>query len=183
MYKQTSATSRLALTAAVTVGLFLISACSSAKKTAKTQAPPAVTKPEPQPEPKVAEPAPALPKETKTAEPLRLENVYFDYDKSELRPETRDVLANHARALKQRPEAMIIIEGHCDERGTIEYNLALGEKRATAVKDYLVSLGVDRARLSTISYGKERPVDTRHSEMAWSRNRRAQFVIRGVNPS
>ena len=180
MYDKTPATSRLALIVMIAVGLFLTSACSSAKKTTTNQAPP-VTKSEPKPV--VVTPEPAPPKETQTVAPLKLENVYFDYDKSDLRQETRDILANHARALKQRPEAIITIEGHCDERGTIEYNLALGEKRAKAVKDYLASLGVDRARLSTISFGKERPLDTRHSEMAWSKNRRAQFIVRGVDPS
>jgi peptidoglycan-associated lipoprotein len=83
-----------------------------------------------------------------------------------------------ARALKQRPEVPVVIEGHCDERGTIEYNLALGEKRAKAVKDYLVSLGIDRSRLTTISYGKERPLDSRSNEFAWAQNRRAEFVIK-----
>ncbi|MEK7728332.1 MAG: OmpA family protein [candidate division KSB1 bacterium] len=89
----------------------------------------------------------------------------------------RDMLANHASALRNRSGVSIQIEGHCDERGTVEYNLALGDKRAKAVANYLASLGVERARLSTISYGKERPADGRQNESAWSRNRRAEFRI------
>ncbi len=87
------------------------------------------------------------------------------------------MLANHASALRNRSGVSIQIEGHCDERGTVEYNLALGDKRAKAVANYLASLGVERARLSTISYGKERPADGRQNESAWSRNRRAEFRI------
>lgn len=108
---------------------------------------------------------------------LVLGNVNFDYDKFDLTSTARSILAEHASALRNRPEVNIRIAGHCDERGTIEYNLALGEKRANSVRDYLVSLGVERSRLSTISYGKERPLDARSNEQAWAQNRRAEFVI------
>jgi peptidoglycan-associated lipoprotein len=80
--------------------------------------------------------------------------------------------------MKAYPEAAVVIEGHCDERGTVEYNLALGDKRAKAAKDYLVSLGVEAGQIFTISYGKERPVDSGHNEDAWAKNRRAEFVRR-----
>ncbi len=84
----------------------------------------------------------------------------------------------NAQALRQNSEAPVVIEGHCDERGTVEYNLALGDKRAKAVKDYLVWLGIDSSRLATVSYGKERPADLGHHEAAWAQNRRAEFVIK-----
>jgi peptidoglycan-associated lipoprotein len=145
-----------------------------ALKTTETPAPQVtVAQPAPQPETKNV---PETVKEERA--PLVLENVYFDYDKYALTPMAREILASHARALKQRSEVSVVIEGHCDERGTVEYNLALGDKRAKAVKDYLVSLGIDRSRLTTISYGKERPVDFRQTEEAWAKNRRAEFVIK-----
>jgi peptidoglycan-associated lipoprotein len=132
-----------------------------------------VAQPAPQPE---AKNVPEAVKEEMA--PQVLENVYFDYDKYALAPMAREILARHARALKQRSEVPVVIEGPCDERGTVEYNLALGDKRAKAVKDYLVSLGIDRSRLTTISYGKERPVDFRQTEEARAKNRRAEFVIK-----
>jgi peptidoglycan-associated lipoprotein len=110
--------------------------------------------------------------------PLILQNVYFEFDKYDLTAEALQTLADNARALKAHPEASVLIEGHCDERGTIEYNLALGDKRAKAARDYLTSLGVSAAQLSTISYGKEQPLDTRNNEEAWARNRRAEFERR-----
>ncbi len=80
--------------------------------------------------------------------------------------------------MKKNPGAKLLIEGHCDERGTAEYNMALGERRATAVKNYLVSLGVPKAALSTVSFGKEKPLDPGHDEEAWAKNRRAHFVLK-----
>jgi peptidoglycan-associated lipoprotein len=106
-----------------------------------------------------------------------LENVYFAFDSSELIPETRNTLNGHADWLKANTTVQVQIEGHCDERGTEEYNLSLGERRANAVKDYLAGLGVDSARLYTISYGEEIPVDPGHTEDAWVKNRRAHFLI------
>ena len=87
------------------------------------------------------------------------------------------MLARHAEWLKARPAAKVTVEGHCDERGTVEYNLALGDKRAHAVRDYLVSLGVPADRLQAVSYGKERPMDSGHGEAAWAQNRRAHFAV------
>lgn len=116
--------------------------------------------------------------EESPAVPFVLQNVYFDFDKYDLTSEALQTLADNARVLKAYPDARIAIEGHCDERGTVEYNLALGDKRAKAAKDYLVSLGVDASQVSTISYGKEQPLDPSHSEGAWARNRRAEFERR-----
>lgn len=101
--------------------------------------------------------------------------VYFEFDKSELTPEARADIETNARRLKKHKDVNVLIEGHCDERGTIEYNMALGERRALAVRNYLIDLGVSPNRLATISYGEEVPIDPRHNEEAWGKNRRAKF--------
>ena len=106
------------------------------------------------------------------------EDVQFDFDKSEVREDGRRKSAVVADYLKKHPQAKVQIEGHCDERGTAEYNLALGERRATAVMTYIVSLGVPKAALSTVSFGKEKPLDPGHNEEAWAKNRRAHFVLK-----
>ncbi len=103
--------------------------------------------------------------------------VYFEYDQSTLSPEARATLERQAAWLKTYTGVKILVEGNCDERGTREYNLALGARRASAARDYLVSLGVPGDRLSTISYGKERPIDPSSNETAWSRNRNAHSAI------
>jgi len=105
------------------------------------------------------------------------EKIYFDFDKSDLKPEARAVLRKKADWLLKHPEYSVRIEGNCDERGTNEYNLALGQRRADAAKRFLVALGVDEARISTISYGEERPADPRHCEEAWAKNRRDEFKL------
>lgn len=106
-------------------------------------------------------------------------DVYFDFDEYELKPEARERLAKNAEFMKSHPEFVYTIEGHCDERGTNEYNLALGDRRANAAKNYLISLGVTGNRLQTLSYGEERPVCTESTEACWARNRRAHFVVTG----
>lgn len=110
--------------------------------------------------------------------PFTLQNIYFEFDRYDLTPEALQTLADNARVLKAHPEARIVIEGHCDERGTVEYNLALGDKRAKAARDYMISLGVNAAQILTISYGKERPLDPSQTENAWAKNRRAEFAKR-----
>ncbi len=105
-----------------------------------------------------------------------LKTVYFDFDSFTLSPAARDTLAGDARYLVKNPAVKVQIEGHCDERGSDEYNLALGEKRATTVMNYLETLGVPAARMTTISYGKEKPAVEGHDEAAWAKNRRAAFV-------
>jgi peptidoglycan-associated lipoprotein len=104
-----------------------------------------------------------------------LDNVYFEFDQASLSQVAKDTLVRNAEWLRSNPQVRVQVEGHCDERGTAEYNLALGERRAEAVKNYLTSLGVDGSRLVTISYGKERPADPGHNEEAWARNRRVEF--------
>ena len=106
-------------------------------------------------------------------------DVYFNYDESELSDETRDKLSRNADLLKGQPQFQLTVEGHADSRGTNEYNLALGERRANSVKDYLGSLGVNADRLRTISYGEERPVCTTEEESCWSQNRRAHMIVTG----
>lgn len=105
------------------------------------------------------------------------ELIHFEFDKSRLLPEAKAILRVKAEWLKANPEAQAIIEGHCDERGTNEYNLALGDRRAQSAKTYLVDLGIAPERLTCISYGEERPLDPGHNEAAWAKNRRDQFVL------
>ena len=110
-----------------------------------------------------------------SSSPSGLQLIYFDYDSYALRPDALETLKANADKIKAVPNVMVQIEGHCDERGTQEYNLALGERRALATREYLMSLGVSGDRLLTISYGEENPVDPGHDESAWSKNRRCQF--------
>lgn len=106
-----------------------------------------------------------------------LKTIHFDFDRFDIRPQDADILKQNAEVLKRFPAVKIQIEGHCDDRGTNEYNLSLGERRANSTKNYLMLLGISRERLSTISYGEERPVDPGQNEEAWAKNRRAEFVI------
>jgi peptidoglycan-associated lipoprotein len=103
-------------------------------------------------------------------------DAFFDYDKYDIRADARDNLARTAEFLRRYPEAKVSIEGHCDERGSLEYNLALGAERAEATKRFLTSLGIDGSRMVTTSYGKERPFCTEHDESCWQQNRRGHFV-------
>jgi peptidoglycan-associated lipoprotein len=105
------------------------------------------------------------------------EDIHFEFDRSSLLPSAQNILKKKAAWLRDNPDVSVIIEGHCDERGTNEYNLALGDRRAQSTKNFLVDLGIEDTRLTAISYGEERPVDTGHNEGAWSKNRRAHFVI------
>lgn len=106
-----------------------------------------------------------------------LKDIHFDFDKYDIRPGDAAILKENAEILKKYPKVKIQIEGHCDERGTNEYNLALGERRANSTKNYLISLGISSERISTISYGEEKPLDPGHNEEAWAKNRRAHTII------
>ncbi|MFQ5500226.1 MAG: peptidoglycan-associated lipoprotein Pal [Candidatus Zixiibacteriota bacterium] len=153
--------------------LLLIASCGKKKEEIVEQ--PIVTAPVVEDttsvEPIIEEPPPPELKES------QFETVYFDFDKYNLRDDGRKNLDHNYNLMKEFPDVMVKIEGHCDERGTVEYNLSLGEKRANSTKDYLVNLGISPDRVSTISYGKERPADNGHSEAAWAKNRRAEFRI------
>lgn len=147
----------------VAVAAFAISGCATTKKTAASQS---TTAP--------AGPAPGSVEEfTKVVG----DRVFFDYDRYDVKDEGRATLQRQAAWLKKYPSVAVTLEGHCDERGTREYNLALGQRRATSAKDYLISLGVDASRVTTISYGKERPVCVESNEACWAQNRRAVTVI------
>lgn len=126
-------------------------------------------------EPVIEEPPPA-------AEAPDMVPAYFAFDSSILSESAREALDQAARILRDRPEVVVTIEGHCDERGASEYNMALGEKRAAAARAYLVAAGVPGDRIVTISYGEERPFDEGHDETAWARNRQAHFVARLTAP-
>jgi peptidoglycan-associated lipoprotein len=106
-----------------------------------------------------------------------LKDIHFDFDEYDIRPGDAEILKENAALLKKFSNVKIQIEGHCDERGTIEYNLALGERRANNAKQYLISLGISPDRISTISYGKERPLDPGHNEETWAKNRRVHLII------
>jgi peptidoglycan-associated lipoprotein len=111
------------------------------------------------------------------------DRVFFDFDKYNLKPDARATLEKQAAWMKQFASVTVSIEGHCDERGTREYNLALGERRANSVKDFLIALGISPSRVKTISYGKERPVALGSDEQAWTQNRRGVTVVTGGSPS
>jgi len=138
-------------------------------------------KPPEEPKPPVVE-TPAPPKEEPTVRQEwesipEIEMVHFDFDKYEIRSDARQILIKNAAYLKNSPDLKVLVEGHCDERGTTEYNLALGQKRASAVRDYYIKLGIDGGRIATISYGEEKPLDPASNEEAWAKNRRAETKI------
>jgi peptidoglycan-associated lipoprotein len=118
-----------------------------------------------------------------TASSGPLKDVFFSFDRSDLSTDARSVLKANSDWLKKNPSAQVQIEGHCDERGTVEYNLALGSKRAQASRDYLETLGIPASRLSMISYGEEIPVCKDNSESCWEKNRRARFVVMPGRPA
>ena len=172
--------------------LLALASCSSTSE--KPPAPPAPVAPAPPETGKQTAVPPsstgsssleALQKGESTATPASspLKDTYFDFDSYALRPDARDVLKANADWLKANPAVQVQIEGHCDERGTSEYNLALGYKRAQSAKDYLETLGIAANRLSTTSFGKELPVCTEHTEECWQRNRHDRFVIQSKSPT
>jgi peptidoglycan-associated lipoprotein len=153
---------------------------------AKEEPPPPTA--EAQPRPAAPPPPPPAPVPTPPPGPsisqqafqeFQNQDIYFDFDKYDLRTDARTTLDRKASFLNQNSSVRVQVEGHCDERGTNEYNMALGERRANAAKQYLTTAGISAGRLSTISYGEERPLDPGHTEAAWARNRRAHFVITG----
>ncbi len=144
------------------------------KKTAPTVVPPQVEPARP------SEPAPTTPAPSQQPPPVELtfQPAFFDYDKYNVRQDAVAALTHNAKLLTDHAAVRVLIEGHCDERGTREYNLALGDRRARAAKDFLVRYGIDASRIETISYGKERPFAMGSNEVSWQQNRRAHFVIK-----
>jgi peptidoglycan-associated lipoprotein len=106
-----------------------------------------------------------------------LKNIYFDYNKYNIKANEEEIINSIANWLRDKPKTHLLIEGHCDERGSNEYNMALGEQRALAVRQFIVDKGIPAGRLQTISYGEEKPVEKGHDEAAWSKNRRAHFLV------
>jgi len=172
----------------VLMGILLLSSCNRKVETAtvKSETPPAPAAPAPTPAPPppaeavppppppaVSEPGPAP---VAMGVPAELRDTYFDFDKSAIRDDAKQALVDDAKLLKAHPDMKVKVEGHCDERGTVEYNLALGNRRAQAVKRYLSDLGIDVSRISTISYGKEKPFCTEHNETCFQKNRRGHFL-------
>ena len=190
------------LVATLVIGTALFAGCAKRPATTAASAPAptgtvatapppaaAVVAPPPAPAPPAMAPpataapaAPAAP--TARPEPKEfaavpeLKPIYFDFDKYDIRPGDAKVLDANAQWLKSNDSQLLLIEGHCDERGTNEYNLALGERRAKSTMNYLVSQGVQASRITIISYGEERPVCTQKNEECWSKNRRAQFLVK-----
>ncbi|HLN81207.1 MAG TPA: peptidoglycan-associated lipoprotein Pal [Thermoanaerobaculia bacterium] len=161
--------------------------CKKKPPTTTAEARPPVEAPAP-PETRVPPPPAAAPRDVEVGDVMAtdiaelntkgyLKDAYFDYDQSDLREDARGSLSGNAEWLKRYPSIQVLIEGHCDERGTSAYNLALGDRRANAARDYLDSLGIASSRIRTVSYGKERPACTEGSESCWQQNRRAHFVI------
>ena len=140
-------------------------------------APPAAPAPAPAPAPATAAPT-ARPAPAEFAAIADLKDINFDFDKYDIRPGDAKTLDSNAGWLKSNPNHLVLIEGHCDERGTNEYNLALGERRAKSTMNYLVSQGVQASRITIISYGEERPVCSEKTEECWAKNRRAHFLVK-----
>ena len=182
--------SRAALVLLALIAPLLLSACSKKRPPVVTTQKPARTAPSPTPTPEpwqTESDVRPVDESTTTGEDFAvsdpsgeggpLADIHFDYDQASLTDEARGILEKHALWMQNHREAKVMVEGHCDERGTVEYNLALGNQRAQVTRDYLASLGVAADRLRTTSYGKERPIDPGHDESAWARNRRAHFAV------
>jgi len=151
------------------ITLFLAVFITGCPKKTPPPPPPVEIPPEPQIEEPVVEPEP---------EPeIDLRTIYFDFDKSNIKPDQQARLTDNAEQLRQFADVSVLIEGHCDERGTNEYNMALGARRANAVKNFLTEYGIAATRLQTKSYGEEKPVCTQSTEGCWDRNRRVDFII------
>jgi peptidoglycan-associated lipoprotein len=145
---------------------------------ARESPPAAVTPPAPATAAPQTPPSTARPSPKEFVSVPELKDIHFDFDKYDIRPGDAKILDANASWLKSNPDQLVLIEGHCDERGTNEYNLALGERRAKATMNYLVSQGVQANRVTIISYGEERPVCTEHNESCWSKNRRSHFLVK-----
>ena len=157
---------------AVVIATFLCACGEAQQPAARTPERPTTAAAAPPPEPQAPPPAQAA-----AAAPLTDSTIYFEFDSSEVDSRGRETLGTMAGGLREAPSVRLRIEGHCDERGTTEYNLALGERRANATRDYLRNLGADAGRMTTQSYGEERPADPGHDESAWSHNRRAEIKV------
>ncbi len=183
---------RIAWEVGLLVGCLLLFGCP--KKPEVAQAPPSPPGPaaavvQEQVQETVVQPVPApappaavqetVKEEVQVVQTITLQDVFFDFDTAAIREDQKAALDANGSVLKANPTLKVLIEGHCDERGTAEYNLGLGERRATAVRDYLVAAGIPAEQIATISYGKERPFVLGHDETAWQWNRRGHVVLQG----
>lgn len=164
----------------ILMGGLILSGCgcfmqASKGETAPPAAPQAKVVPQDAKKPVAVQPSTQASSSAK-APTILLKDINFDFDRYNVRPGDTAILKKDAEWFKANTKTRVKIEGHCDERGTVEYNLALGQKRADATKNYLLSLGIDGKLIDTVSYGKEKPLDTKHNEEAWAKNRRAHFV-------
>ena len=150
---------------------------SSAGASAAAPVEPVAPAPVPTPPSPSPPPAPAALAEAPKALELVVKDIYFDFDQAVIREDSKKTLADNIQWFKANPAAKVTIEGHCDERGSSEYNLALGERRARVTRDFLVTAGIEAKRINTISFGKERPFVLGHDETAWKWNRRAHFIL------
>ncbi len=170
--------SRIALICMPLLAAALLGGCAKKKVIAESAPPPPTEAPAPPAETPAATPPPAETEQPAKTVQDQIADAYFDYDSAELSSAAQTTLDADAKVLTDNASTQVSIEGHCDERGTVEYNLALGDQRAKAAKDYLVRFGVSAGRIQTISYGEERPFATGSDESAWAQNRRAHFVVR-----
>jgi len=151
---------------------FVAAGCAGKTKTEST-----LPKPQAEAPPPVQTETPA-PAPEKAAEPsVAIVPIHFDFDKTDIHPDDRPVLDAVAEELMKHADRTVLVAGHCDERGTVEYNIALGDRRAAAARDYLVRLGASAERIRTISYGEAKPIDPGHDEAAWAKNRRDEFEL------
>jgi peptidoglycan-associated lipoprotein len=186
----------VAVLAGIVVASLALGACAPKKPPVARPLPPPPPPPTTQEAPPPPPPAPVAERPVVTPQPIAedpmtsrsvdelnrdspMRVAYFGYDSAELSAEARAALDANAAILKKYPTWTVTVEGHCDERGTAEYNLALGERRAVAAQSYMVALGIPASRVKIVSYGKEFPFDPGHDDAAWSKNRRAHFVITG----
>ena len=176
MSKKGKAIVILALSVFIVLSLFITSGCGK-KPAPPAEEPVQKVEEQPAPKPQVTEPQRKDDDALKPPRDLAFDAVHFDFDKSSIRSDQRSTINRTAQLLDKYPSVKVLIEGHCDERGSNEYNLALGQRRADTAKLYLVDYGISGSRISTVSHGEERPVAAGHNESAWSKNRRAEFVI------
>jgi peptidoglycan-associated lipoprotein len=181
---------KIAFRSVILWGVFALVGCSSTGATPESSTVAATASEETEGKPTLApltgfSSLEALQRGESTATPASspLKDVYFDFDQYDLRPDARDTLKANSDWLRANLSVVVDIEGHCDERGTNEYNMALGAKRAEAARDYLMTLGIAADRLSTTSYGEEVPVCEEHTEECWQKNRRDRFVIQPTRPA
>jgi peptidoglycan-associated lipoprotein len=162
-------------TAGLLAALLVAVGCASRKQVTTTDV---ETPPPPPAQEETTPPPPPPQQQTEPESRATLTDAFFDFDEASLRADAKTALENNAKWMQSNSGSSVIVEGHCDERGSVEYNLALGERRAKAAKEFLVSYGIPANRITTISYGKERPFDPGHDENAWAQNRRAHFVAK-----